>query len=416
LTIEVTETASNWRPDLEELRAIHAAAAETVKETPVFSLGELSRRCGGTVVLKAENMQRTGSFKLRGSLAKLAGRSAEDCRGVVAGSAGNHGQALAYAARARGIPCTIFMPEDAAISKVDAVTAFGAGVVLEGSAIDECLDAARRLADQDGLLFVHPFDDLDVIQGQAGVGLELRKQVPDLAKVIVPVGGGGLISGIAAALEASGGGVEVAGVQAAGCAAFAHSLERGEPLAVASPSTIADGIAVKRPGDLTLDLVRRWVEEVVAVDDDAIAEAMVFLVEYAKLVTEGAGAVGVAALQTGMLRPAESGTTAVVLSGGNVDAHVLAEVINRHQTGIGRRARLFSRISDRPGGLVDFLQIIARAGGNVLDVTHVRDGVALHVKETGVEVLVESRSERHGEELLARLAESGYEVEELGPR
>jgi threonine dehydratase len=412
----MTDAASNWQPDPEELRAIHAAAAETVKETPVFSLGELSRRCGGTVVLKAENMQRTGSFKLRGSLAKLAGRDEGNCRGVVAGSAGNHGQALAYAARARGIPCTVFMPADAAISKVDAVTAFGAEVVLEGSAIDECLEAARRLAEEDDLLFVHPFDDLDVIRGQAGVGLELREQVPDLAKVIVPVGGGGLISGIAAALESGGGGVEIAGVQASGCAAFARSLESGVPQAVTAPSTIADGIAVKRPGDLTLELVRRWVAEVVAVDDDAIAEAMVFLVEYGKLVTEGAGAVGVAALLSGALRPAEAGTTAVVLSGGNVDAHVLAEVINRHQTGIGRRARLFSKISDRPGGLVDFLQIIARAGGNVLDVTHVRDGVSLHVKETGVEVLVESRSERHGDELLARLAESGYEVEELGPR
>jgi threonine dehydratase len=412
----MSNAASNWQPDPDQLRSIHAASAETVKETPVFSLGELSRRCGRAVVVKAENIQRTGSFKLRGSLAKLAGKDAGNCRGVVAGSAGNHGQALAYAARARGIPCTVFMPEDAAISKVDAVAAFGARVVLEGSAIDECLEAAHRLAEEDGLLFVHPFDDLDVIGGQAGVGLELREQVPELAKVIVPVGGGGLISGIAAALEATGGGVEVAGVQAAGCFAFETSLEGGEPLAVAARSTIADGIAVKRPGELTLELVRRWVEEVAAVDDDAIAEAMVFLVEYAKLVTEGAGAVGVAALLTGALRPAASGTTAVVLSGGNVDAHVLAEVINRHQTGIGRRTRLFSKISDRPGGLVDFLQIIARGGGNVLDVTHVRDGVSLHVKETGVEVLVESRSERHGDELLARLAESGYEVEELGPR
>jgi len=411
----MSNTASSWQPDLEELRSIHAAAAETVKQTPVFSLGELSRRCGGTVVVKAENMQRTGSFKLRGSLAKLAGRDPGNCPGVVAGSAGNHGQALAYAARARDIPCTVFMPEDAAISKVDAVTAFGAEVVLEGSAIDECLRAARRLADEEGLLFVHPFDDLDVIRGQAGVGLELREQVPDLTKVIVPVGGGGLVSGIAAALNAGGGGVEVAGVQAAGCSAFPASIESGEPETVAQPSTIADGIAVKRPGELTLELVRRWVEEVVTVDDDAIAEAMVFLVEYGKLVTEGAGAVGIAALLTGALPPAESGTTAVVLSGGNVDAHVLAEVINRHQTGIGRRARLFSKISDRPGGLVDFLQIIARAGGNVLDVTHVRDGVALHVRETGVEVLVESRSERHGDELLRRLADAGYEVEEIGP-
>ena len=240
----MSNAASNWQPDLEELRSNSAAAAETVKQTPVFSLGELSRRCGGTVVVKAENMQRTGSFKLRGSLSKLAGRNSGDCPGVVAGSAGNHGQALAYAARARGIPCTVFMPVDAAISKVDAVTAFGAEVVLEGSAIDECLRAARRLADEEGLLFVHPFDDLDVISGQAGVGLELRDQVPDLAKVIVPVGGGGLVSGIAASLAAAGGGAEVAGVQAAGCAAFPASIESGGPETVALPSTIADGIAV----------------------------------------------------------------------------------------------------------------------------------------------------------------------------
>ncbi len=164
----MSNPATNWQPDLGELRSVHAASAETVKETPVFSLGELSRRCGGRVVVKAENMQRTGSFKLRGSLAKLAGPDASECPGVVAGSAGNHGQALAYAARARGIPCTVFMPRDAAISKVNAVTAFGAEVVLEGGAIDECLEAARRLAAEDGLLFVHPFDDLEVITGQAG--------------------------------------------------------------------------------------------------------------------------------------------------------------------------------------------------------------------------------------------------------
>ena len=411
----MSNPATNWQPDLGELRSVHAASAETVKETPVFSLGELSRRCGGRVVVKAENMQRTGSFKLRGSLAKLAAPGAAGCPGVVAGSAGNHGQALAYAARARGIPCTVFMPRDAAISKVNAVTAFGAEVVLEGGAIDECLEAARRLAAEDGLLFVHPFDDLEVIAGQAGVGLELREQVPDLAKVIVPVGGGGLISGIGAALAATGGGVEIVGVQAVGCAAFGPSIESGEPQSVATASTIADGIAVKRPGELTLELVGRWVEEIVTVDDDAIAEAMVLLVEYGKLVTEGAGAVGVAALLTGAVEPASSGTTAVVLSGGNVDAHVLAEVINRHQTGIGRRTRLFSKISDRPGGLVDFLQIIAGAGGNVLDVTHVRDGVSLHVRETGVEVLVESRSQGDSDDLIARLAASGYEVEELGP-
>ncbi len=405
---------NSWRPDLDELRAIHAASQGLVKQTPVFSLGELSRRCGGQIAVKAECMQRTGSFKLRGTFAKLAHRGSEDCPGVVAGSAGNHGQALAYAARARGIPCTIFMPEDAPISKVDAVAAFGAEVQTVAGTVDDCVDAARRFAEEEGVLFVHPFDDLEVIKGQAGLGIELAEQVPDLARVIVPVGGGGLISGVAAALSELRPEVEIFGVQAAGCSSFEASLREGEPRAVSEASTIADGIAVKRPGDLTFALVKRWVDGFAVVDDDSIAAAMVLLIERGKLVTEGAGASSVAALMTGAVAPATSGTTVAVLSGGNVDPSVLAAIINRHQTGIGRRARIFSRISDQPGGLVDFLQNVAAAGGNVLDVTHVRDGVALHVNETGVEVLVESRSESDRESLLARLRSHGYEVEELG--
>ena len=403
----------SWQPDLAELEAIHGAVAEIVKETPVFSLGELSRQVGGEVVLKAENLQRTGSFKLRGALSKLRRAGADSVRGVVAGSAGNHGQALAYAARFHGLPCTVFMPARAAIPKVEAVAAFGAEVRQQGESVDECVEAARSLAEEEGLLFVHPFDDLEIVKGQAGVGLELHRQVPDLARVIIPVGGGGLISGVAGALKGLRPEVEIVGVQAAGCAAFGPSLAGGEPITVPQPSTIADGIAVKRPGHLTLELVRAWVDEVVSVDDHAIAEAMVFLVERAKLVTEGAGAAGVAALAAGAVLPARAGKTAVVLSGGNVDASVLASVINRHQTGIGRRVRLFTRISDRPGGLAGFLAALADAGGNVLDVTHIRDGVSLEVEETGVEVLLESRSGSHRQQLLAQLAEAGYEVEEL---
>jgi threonine dehydratase len=409
----MSDAGSGWQPRLDELQRIHAASAGLVKETPVFSLGALSRICGGQVAIKVESMQRTGSFKLRGALAKLTQNAPDDCPGVVAGSAGNHGQALAYAARARGVPCTVFMPADAAVSKMDAVTGFGAEVCTVSGSVDDCIDAARRRADEEGLLFVHPFDDLDVVKGQAGLGIELCEQVPDLARVIVPVGGGGLIAGVAAALRELRPEVEVFGVQAA-CASFEASLRAGAPEAVEAPSTIADGIAVKRPGDLTFGLVQRWVEGIATVDDDAIAAAMVFLIERGKLVAEGAGAAGVAALMSGAITPAAAGTTAVIVSGGNVDASVLAAVINRHQTGIGRRSRLFSRISDQPGGLVDFLQNVAAAGGNVLDVTHVRDGVSLHVKETGVEVVVESRSEEHAKELLARLRASGYEVDELG--
>ena len=272
----MSNPATNWQPDLGELRSVHAASAETVKETPVFSLGELSRRCGGRVVVKAENMQRTGSFKLRGSLAKLAGPGAAECPGVVAGSAGNHGQALAYAARARGIPCTVFMPRDAAISKVNAVTAFGAEVVLEGGAIDECLEAARRLAAEDGLLFVHPFDDLEVIAGQAGVGLELREQVPGPGEGHRPGRrrrpdqrhrrGARRDRRRRSRSSAS---------RPPGAPPSAPRSKAASRRASPRASTIADGIAVKRPGELTLELVRRWVEEIVTVDDDAIAEAMV---------------------------------------------------------------------------------------------------------------------------------------------
>jgi threonine dehydratase len=212
-------TFEAWRPDLDELRQIHAASSGLVKKTPVFSLGELSRRCGGEIALKAECMQRTGSFKLRGTTAKLAGLGPDDCAAAVAGSAGNHGQALAYAARARGIPCTIFMPDDAPVSKVEAVTAFGAEVRTQSGTVDDCVDSARRFSDETGALFVHPFDDLDVIKGQAGLGLELVEDVPELARVIVPVGGGGLISGIAAALSELRPEVEIFGVHSTSSAA-----------------------------------------------------------------------------------------------------------------------------------------------------------------------------------------------------
>ena len=406
--------AASWEPQLEELEAIRRASAEAVKETPVFSFGELSRRSGGRVVVKAENLQRTGSFKLRGALAKLRGPEAEGCRGVVAASAGNHGQALAYAARARGLPCTVFMPLGAAVSKLDAVEAFGGEVRQLGTSIDEGLAAAQELAREERLLFVHPFNDLEIVKGQSGLGLELAEQVPGLEQVIVPVGGGGLLCGVAAALQATKPRVRVIGVQAEGCAPFASSLRSGRAEVVEAPSTIADGIAVKRPGELTLALAERWVEEIVVVDDDAIAEAMVLLAERAKLVVEGAGAVGVAALLSGAVAPAAEGTTAVVLSGGNVDAHILAGVINRHQTGIGRRTRVFTRVSDRPGGLAELLAIVAGAGGNVLDLIHVRDGVSLDVQQTGVELVVETRNASHRADLVGRIEAAGYQVEQLG--
>lgn len=399
-----------WTPSAGSLEEIWRAAAPIVRETPLYSSASLSELCGGGVAVKAECLQRTGSFKLRGTLAKLRGYGPANCRGVVAGSAGNHAQALAYAARVRGIRCMVFMPRGAALSKLSGADAFGATVRLYDGSVDDCVDAARELALSEELLFVHPFDDREIIQGQAGVGLELLEQTPDLAQVVVPVGGGGLISGVAAAIRATGRNVRIVGVQAAGCASFPASLAAGRPAPLAAAATIADGIAIKRPGDLTLELVERWVDEVVTVQDEVIAEAMVLLVDRCKLVTEGAGAASVAALLAGAVTGADWGTTVAVLSGGNVDARVLARVINRQETQDGRRTRLLVHVLDQPGGLAGLLATVAEAGANVLDVTHLRDGVEMGVEQTGIELIVETRGGEHAATLIRSLSGAGYLV------
>jgi threonine dehydratase len=301
----------------ERLLEAHRASASIVRRTPILTSASISRRCGGTVVLKAECLQRTGSFKLRGALSKL--RAAAGARsGVVAGSAGNHAQSLAYAARHHGVACEVFMPLDAAVSKLEAVRAFGATVHQQGGSVDECVALARERAAEAGSTFVHPFDDPAVIAGQAGLGIELAEAVPDLRRVVVPVGGGGLAAGVALALRQSRPEVELIGVQAAACAPVA-SLERGEPVASVVSPTIADGIAVKRPGEITLPLIERLYDDVVTVEEDAIAQAMILLLERSKLVVEGAGAASLAALLSGAVAPAAEGATVAILSGGNVD-------------------------------------------------------------------------------------------------
>jgi threonine dehydratase len=385
---------------------------ELARHTPLLSSRSLSESCGGRVVLKAENLQRTGSFKLRGALHKIShlGRPT----GVVAGSAGNHGQSLAYAARAQGIPCEVFMPRDAPVAKIAAVRAFGGVVHTEGDSVDDCVAAAKERAAQSGAGFVHPFDDPDVILGQATLGLELLEDVDDLEAVVVPVGGGGLISGIAGVVKAARPRTRVIGVQVEACASFPASLAAGAPVTFDARGTIADGIAVKRPGEITLELVRRWVDELVVVGEDEIAEAMVWLMERSKLVVEGGGAVGVAALLAGRVAPAPTGSTVLVLSGGNVDAGLLATIARRHETTAGRRLRLFTRISDRPGGLAALLGLIAEAGGNVVGADHVREAVSLHVRETGVEIALETRGPEHAEEIIEALESAGYQVTQPG--
>jgi threonine dehydratase len=397
-----------------EAQQARQVVSELARHTPLLSSRSLSELCGGDIVLKAENLQRTGSFKLRGALNKLA--SLEHPQGVVAGSAGNHGQSLAYAARARGLACEVFMPREAPVAKVAAVEAFGGVVHLAGESVDACVAAARERAAETGASFIHPFDDPDIIIGQATLGLELLEDVPDMAAVVVPVGGGGLISGVAGAIKSARPEVRVLGVQVEACAAFAASLRAHAPVPFEATATIADGIAIKCPGEVTLPLVERWVEELVAVREDDVAEAMVWLLERSKLVVEGGGAVGIAALLAGALVPASRGRTVIVLSGGNVDAGLLVGIAQRHETTAGRRLRLFTTISDRPGGLAALLTQIADAGGNVVHADHVREAVPLHVRETGVEIALETRGRAHSIAIVAALREAGYTVRRLDER
>jgi threonine dehydratase len=381
---------------LESIRAARPAVAEQARPTQLIESRYLSRTTGGTIALKAENLQRTGSFKLRGALNKLASLG-PGTKGVVAASAGNHGQSLAYAAQANDIPATVFMPERASLGKIAATRESGAEVVLEGATVADSVEAAIARAEADGLAFVHPYDDPVVIAGQGTVGLELVEEAPDLARVVVPLGGGGLAAGVATAVKESLDGVEVIGV---------HAEMR-------DATTVADGIAVKRPGEITGPLLERLIDEIVAVGDSEIAEAIVMLLERTKLVVEGAGAVGVAALRSGAIEPAAKGTTAVILSGGNIDPGMLADVARRHETATGRRLRLFTTIPDEPGSLAALLSCLGDGGANLIDVAHVREGVGLEVGDTGVELVMETRGDEHAKRLLELIEERGYSARVL---
>jgi threonine dehydratase len=391
-----------------DIRAAVAAGAGIIRETPVLSSLTLAESTGVAVALKAENLQRTGSFKLRGALAKIAALGHGCEAGVVTGSAGNHAQAVAYAARARGVRCEVFMPEAASIGKLEGATALGADVHLVGDTVDDSLAAARERAQSGGLAFIHPFDDPDVIAGQGTLGLELLAQVPDMSRVIVPVGGGGLLSGVAIAVKSQLPQVEMIGVQVDACAPFPASLAAGEPVAVQSALTIADGIAVKRPGRLTLALIERWVDQILLVPEDDVAEAMMFALERAKLVVEGAGAVGIAALLGGRVRAKTPGTTVVVLSGGNVDLGLLEQIARRHESQAGRRLVLLLRLPDRPGSLARLLSLVGELGANLVDVGHIREGIDLHVRETAVQLVLQTRGTEHAARVTSAVRDAGY--------
>lgn len=303
------------------------------------------------------------------------------------------------------------MPAGASLGKIGAVEAFGARVLEGGESVDRCIALAREHAAERGATFVHPFDDLDIVKGQAGVGLELCDQIQDLAKVVLPIGGGGLAAGVALAVRALRPEVEIVGVQADACAPLADA-HHDRPLTL-SAATIADGIAIKRPGELTRPLLDLLLDDIVTVGEEAIAEAMIFLLERGKLLTEGAGATATAALMAGATASARDGATAVILSGGNVDLGVLAGVIARHETVADRRLRLFTRVSDRPGGLAALLAAVAESGASVREVVHVREGIDLHVAETGIELLLETRGASHAGAIAAQLAGAGHDIRYL---
>ena len=393
---------------LGDIVAARAVTSMVAKHTPVLSSPALSEQTGHTVALKAESLQRTGAFKLRGAINKLASLGAGAAGGVTAGSAGNHALALAFAARHFGVPCDIFVPIGAPISKIEACRAYGANVVELGASLEEAVAAAHARANERGMAFCHPFDDPAVVAGQGTLGLELIEDLPEVACVVVPLGGGGLASGVAIAVKSQLPGVKVIGVQASLCAPYAGGDAPTGPIA-----TLADGIAVKRPGELTGPLVERWLDGVVAVDEDAVADAMVLLMDRAKLYVEGAGAVGVAAVASGLIDLPDDATTCIVLSGGNVDLGVVPGLIRRHETEAGRRLVVTATIDDRPGSLARWLGAFAGAGANLLEVDHLREGVDLHVRETGVHATFEVRSPDHRRAVLAAVRAAGFDEPEV---
>jgi threonine dehydratase len=395
--------ATRTGPTLADIEAARARIGHLARVTPLYSSETLSRRSGRPVALKAENLQRTGSFKIRGAVNKLATLSdAERSAGVVTASAGNHGQAVALAAREAGVAATVFMPQDAPAAKVEATRAYGAEVVLGGEGYDEANMLAQERVEA-GATLVHAFEDEVVIAGQGTLGLELADQVDVLETLVVPVGGGGLASGIALALKELKPEVRIVGVQAAACAPFAGAEPSGH--------TIADGIAVKKPGELTSRILADRLDEIVTVTDREIAESIVLLLERVKLVVEGAGAASVAALLAGKVDG--DGPACALLSGGNIDATLLIEVARHGLTQAGRFLVMRTRLDDRPGALSRLLALIAGEHVNVLAVEHHREGMDLPVTGTEVELTLATRDEEHCNELLARLADWGYATERL---
>ena len=398
-------------PTLSDIEAAREVLRGVAIETPMEESRWLSAAAGGPVLLKCENLQRTGSFKIRGAYLRMSRLSAEErAAGVVAASAGNHAQGVALAAQLLDIKATVFMPEGAPIPKEKATRGYGADVVFRGHTVDEALVAAKEFATETGAVLIHPFDHPDIVTGQGTCGLEVVEQCPSVRTVLVPTGGGGLIAGMATAIKSRNPDVRVVGVQAEGAAAYPESLRQGHPVALGSMSTMADGIAVGCPGQVPFKAIQTYVDDVVTVSEEALSRALLMCLERAKLLVEPAGAAAVAAM---LEEPDRFPTPAVtVLSGGNVDPLLLMRVIRHGMAAAGRYLYFRVLIPDLPGGLAKLLCELAEVEANVLDVVHERTSSRLNLDEVEVAFQVETRGPQHAERVLARLRECGYHVSE----
>jgi threonine dehydratase len=403
---ESERTPAEW---LTDARAATALLDGVARRTPIETSRALAELVGGGVQLKCENLQRAGSFKIRGAYVRIARLTdAERARGVVAASAGNHAQGVALAASLLNAKSTVFMPHGAPLPKVEATRKYGAAVHFFGHSVDEALTEAVSFAEKTGAVLIHPFDHPDIVAGQATTGLEILEQCTRARTILVSVGGGGLIAGIAVVVKALRPDITVVGVQAEGAAAFPASLKAGAPTTLRAMTTIADGIAVATPGELTFGLVRDYVDRIVTVSEESLSRALLFCLERAKLVVEPAGAAGVAALMDSP-RAFEPPVVAV-LSGGNVDPVLLVRVLRHGLAAAGRYLSFHVTITDRPGALAGLLTTLADAGGNVLDVVHERTAPTLHVDEVEVALQVETRGPDHSHEVLELLRTHGYRV------
>ena len=401
---------------LADVQAARARIRDSIALTPARHSETLSQATGQSVFLKLDNLQRTGAFKERGALNKILSLSgAERQGGVIAASAGNHAQAVAYHAAAHGIRSRIVMPETTPLNKVSRTTGFGAEVLLHGANYDEAYAEAMRLGSNEGLSFLHPFDDPAVIAGQGSLGLELLEQIPELDAMVVPIGGGGLISGIACAVKELQPGIRVIGVQTERLPSMLRACEAGGPVTLPPAATIADGIAVRRAGELTYPLVQHYVDEIVTVEEEEIAQAILVLLESEKTLAEGAGAIALAALlqgRTSLSRTAPR-RTAVLVCGGNIDVSLLAMMIERGLVKDGRRTRLRIHLTDRPGALHGMTRILAEARANIVETSYDRAYYGVNLGNTVIDVTVETRGPAHIKEIREALDGAGYQHEQI---